>query len=343
MSDAFTDEHATRIVAAIETRQSRKLKSGSFVQNTWGTVASVASDGKTAGAYLYGETDGAYISDGFRVPETTYLTIGQKVKVAMDYGTGDRWIEEVNVPATAYKKVALDLATGQVLTGDGTVPPTDALPAGVIAMWAAAATPAGWLACQGVAVSRLIYSSLFAVIGTTYGAGDGSTTFNLPNFVGRFPVGVNAGDASWDILGELGGTSTHTHAGHANHSVTQPSAHPDHAFTQPSGHAAHAVTQPANHVITSANLEAGANTVTSTSSGRTAAVGAQGSFVVSLASGAGTPVAHSGAAVDGHSAHAGGGVDSHSAHGGTAVDAHSGHDSPLSVPPYIAINFIIKF
>jgi len=113
----YDDEFATRVISAIETRIERKLKSGSFVQNTWGTVASVSSDGKTAGAYLYGETDGAYISDGFRIPETTYLTIGQSIKVAMDYGTGDRWIEEVSV-STAYKKLTIG-QDGVILFGSG--------------------------------------------------------------------------------------------------------------------------------------------------------------------------------------------------------------------------------
>lgn len=123
MSQQFNDEHASRVIAAIQTRAERKLKSGAMVQTTWATVASVDADQKTAGAYLYGETDGAYISGGFRIPETTYLTVGQKVKVAMNYATGERWIEEVQVPATAYKKIIVNLATGQILTGDGTGAP----------------------------------------------------------------------------------------------------------------------------------------------------------------------------------------------------------------------------
>lgn len=65
-------------------------------------------------------------------------------------------------------------------------------PAGEIKMWPTATAPTGFLLCTGAAVSRTIYAALFAVIGTTFGAGDGTTTFNLPDFDNRFPVG--AGD-----------------------------------------------------------------------------------------------------------------------------------------------------
>lgn len=65
-------------------------------------------------------------------------------------------------------------------------------PSGEIKMWPTATAPTGFLLCTGAAVSRTIYAALFAVIGTTFGAGDGSTTFNLPDFDNRFPVG--AGD-----------------------------------------------------------------------------------------------------------------------------------------------------
>lgn len=51
--------------------------------------------------------------------------------------------------------------------------------------------PAGWLLCDGSEVSRTVYDDLFAVLGVAYGAGDGANTFNLPNFTGRFPLGVS--------------------------------------------------------------------------------------------------------------------------------------------------------
>jgi microcystin-dependent protein len=66
---------------------------------------------------------------------------------------------------------------------------SDGVPAGTIVAFAGATAPPGWLLCDGSAVSRAMYASLFAAIATTYGAGDGSTTFNLPDLRGRTAVG----------------------------------------------------------------------------------------------------------------------------------------------------------
>lgn len=60
---------------------------------------------------------------------------------------------------------------------------------GAVVAFAGSTTPQGWLLCDGSAVSRTDYAALYAVIGTTYGAGDGSTTFNLPNLVDKFVEG----------------------------------------------------------------------------------------------------------------------------------------------------------
>lgn len=67
---------------------------------------------------------------------------------------------------------------------------------GEIRLWATAAAPAGWKICNGDAISRTSYSDLFAVISTDYGAGDGSTTFNLPDLRGRAAIGSGTGDAT---------------------------------------------------------------------------------------------------------------------------------------------------
>ena len=84
------------------------------------------------------------------------------------------------------------------------------MPSGSITQFAGSATPAGWLICDGAAVSRATYSALFAIVGTTYGAGDGSTTFNVPNLKGRVPVGLDSAQTEFDALGETGGAKTHT-------------------------------------------------------------------------------------------------------------------------------------
>ena len=80
--------------------------------------------------------------------------------------------------------------------------------------------PSGFLVCDGGAYSRTEYAELFAVIGTRYGVGNGSTTFNVPNFSGRVPVGVDAGHA----LASAGGEETH------RLTISETPAH-THAFT----------------------------------------------------------------------------------------------------------------
>ena len=76
--------------------------------------------------------------------------------------------------------------------------------------YAGATAPTGFLLCDGGAVSRTTYAGLFGTIGTVYGAGDGSTTFALPNMKGRVPTGLDAAQTEFDTRGETGGTKTHT-------------------------------------------------------------------------------------------------------------------------------------
>ena len=91
------------------------------------------------------------------------------------------------------------------------------VPTGSIIATAVVAAPTGWLFCAGQLVKRTTYAALFTAIGTTYGAGDGSTTFNLPDLRGRTIAaldnmgGSDAGRLSWaNTLGTSGGTETHT-------------------------------------------------------------------------------------------------------------------------------------
>ncbi len=70
------------------------------------------------------------------------------------------------------------------------------LPTGGILPYAGASTPSGYLLCDGSAVSRTTFSTLFAAIATAYGIGNGTTTFNLPDLRGLFPRGVNNGSGN---------------------------------------------------------------------------------------------------------------------------------------------------
>lgn len=109
---------------------------------------------------------------------------------AGDIAGGGHWIE-LQYDLTLDKWVILNPATG-ISGGDQVARNAAAIaaPAGEIKMWPTATAPNGYLMCAGAAVSRTTYAALFAVIGVTFGAGDGSTTFNLPNYADRMPIGA---------------------------------------------------------------------------------------------------------------------------------------------------------
>lgn len=96
-------------------------------------------------------------------------------------------------------------------------------PTGAVLPYAGTTAPANWLLCDGAAVSRATYADLFALIGTTFGAGDGSSTFNLPDMRGRHPVGVNpdatqhAKSVGLTELGTIAGVATTVREGRLNH------------------------------------------------------------------------------------------------------------------------------
>lgn len=82
--------------------------------------------------------------------------------------------------------------------------------AGSIKKFGGNAVPGGWLECDGSAVSRATYAALFAAIDTAFGVGDGSTTFNLPDFRGRAVIGSGTGAGlTARVRGQSGGAETH--------------------------------------------------------------------------------------------------------------------------------------
>ena len=96
-------------------------------------------------------------------------------------------------------------------------------PTGIISPYAGVSAPSGWLLCYGQAVSRATYATLFALVSTTYGSGDGSTTFNVPDLRGRVVAGQDdmggtsadrltglSGGVDGDVLGGAGGAQSHT-------------------------------------------------------------------------------------------------------------------------------------
>jgi microcystin-dependent protein len=114
------------------------------------------------------------------------------------------------------------------------------LPPGLVLPYGGAAAPSGWLLCDGSAVSRTTYSLLFTAIGTAYGSGDGTSTFNVPDLRGRMPVGLGT-HADVSTLGNNDGVGTvgnrrpaHKHTvGNPSVSISDP--HHSHSISDP-GH-----------------------------------------------------------------------------------------------------------
>ena len=146
---------------------------------------------------------------------------------------GDQWYESdtgrqliyydgfwVEIGSTATTNVNANDLSGTVLASN--VVSSALIPVGVINPYAGSTAPTGWLLCSNQPVSRTTYSALFAVIGTTYGSGDGSTTFNVPDLRGRTVAGLDNMDGTAasrltstvltasNTLGATGGTQTHT-------------------------------------------------------------------------------------------------------------------------------------
>lgn len=133
-------------------------------------------------------------------------------------------------------------------------------PIGQVISFAGSSAPFRWLLCDGTAVSRTTYAALFAIIGTSYGAGNGSSTFNLPNLKGRTIVGVDTAQTEFDTLGEVGGAKTvnlqHSHTVNSHtHSISADGSHYHDAAgggLQGGGNTAFTATSP-GHVDTSSS------------------------------------------------------------------------------------------
>lgn len=182
------------------------------------------------------------------------------------------------------------------------------VPTGGLIMYGGTAAPSGWLMCDGSAVSRTTYADLFSAIGTTFGAGNGTTTFNLPDLRQRFPIG-KAASGTGSTLGGSGGTIDHVHSGPSHtHSI-----------------GAHTHTMAHTHSVPV--------------SGYTRQTGAASSFpshvLMSDGGGGGVSVPNA----DGTSGAASSSTTSSQA---LTTDASGSGDTGSANPPFQAVNFIIK-
>lgn len=199
---------------------------------------------------------------------------------------------------------------------------------GTVLPFAGTAAPNGWLLCYGQAVKRADYPTLFATIGTTFGAGDGSTTFNLPDLRGRVPAGKdNMGGTPANRLTTSGagvdGTTVGAAGGSQTHTLTtaQLAAH-NHAVTDPTH--THSVYDPGHsHTVPGWNL--------------TAFDGTGGAYSV----GADAPT--SGAAGTGQTTSGvGTGISNYAAPTGISIQNNGSGQAHNNTQPTIVLNHIIK-
>ena len=157
------------------------------------------------------------------------LTLGTDLTVA-NGGTGAGTFTSKGMiygNGTSALQVTAAGTQGQFLkAGSGGTPAFETVsavnPAGAIIMWGATSAPTGYLPCDGAAVSRSTYADLFSAISTSYGAGDGASTFNVPNLQARFPIGYDGG-SSYGLAATGGATTaSYTPAGtNAGHAITE--------------------------------------------------------------------------------------------------------------------------
>lgn len=120
-------------------------------------------------------------------------------------------IDFVNATHPAINDTNLNKMQDNIETAINAQVSGDTLPIAAIIPWSTTIAPnQNWLVCNGQAVSRTTYSQLFNIIGTQYGEGDGSTTFNVPDLRGRHPMGYNLEDTDFNRIGKTGGEKTHT-------------------------------------------------------------------------------------------------------------------------------------
>jgi len=177
---------------------------------------------------------------------------------------------------------------------------------GAIQMWPTTSAPTGYLLCDGTAVSRTTYAALFAVVGITFGVGDGSSTFNLPNYSDRFPIGKGTIASS---IGSTGGSKDAIVVSH-NHTASTSISDPGHS---------HGVSDPGHsHSIGGTYQAYGSPNI---------------SAVLTAISSQNTGGATTGISIAGATT----GISA-----STSVASNGSSGTNANLPPYLGINFIIK-
>jgi microcystin-dependent protein len=192
---------------------------GSIVTIPNGTTAQVYCDGTNFFSSQTGSAGNFNINGNLVVAGTTALASTLAVTGASTFTGSAAFSGTPTAPTAAQGTNSTQIATTAFVQANS-------VPTGVINMWGTGTAPTGWLLCAGAAVSRTTYSALFAVVGTTFGVGDGSTTFNLPNYTNRMPYGTT--------LAATGGTADAVVVSHT-HTATSTVTDPGHTHTIPGG------------------------------------------------------------------------------------------------------------
>jgi microcystin-dependent protein len=206
-----------------------------------------------------------------------------------------------------------------------------ASPTGAIVAFGGATAPDGWLICDGSEVSRSQYSLLFAAIGTLYGAGDGSTTFNLPDLQGRIAAGwaESGGHADVSTLGGNDGTTTLAdRRPRHKHSVVQPTISQPSITVSDPGHA-HGISDPghSHSYVVQTFTSGGATTIQVNTNVQTQTWGTSSSTT--------------GISVSSHTTGISAALASAPVASGGTVGPQTGAE-PTDAPAYLIVNHIIK-
>lgn len=256
-------------------------------------------------------------SASLKVALVTAVETSGSFRVQTDQ-TGDTWLSrDAGTTLTVGDRVWVIQQGGVWLVGGRLNGGTDT-PIGSISLYAGATAPAGWLICDGTAVSRTTYNDLFTALGTTYGAGNGTTTFNLPNLANRFPIGTGTnargatgGTTSQSVTLTTANLPSHDHGSVADHGHGSVGGH-DHGSV---GDHTHSV---ANSAGGTGVNDGTAKNVATLTAGNSSANGG-----------------HTHSSDGGHS-HSNAGGHSHTSVGsGTAV-------SVPTTPPFLSLNYILK-
>jgi len=188
---------------------------GSTVSIPNGYIATVFGDGTNFFAANTTSAGAFYVSGTLTaagIVDVGAMSVGGNLSVTGTTALGGTATAPTVTPSTdSSTKIATTAFVASAITS--------AVITGTISMWPVSSAPTGYLVCNGSAVSRTTYAALYAIVGTTFGSGDGSTTFNLPNYTNRMPYGTT--------IGATGGSAdavvvSHTHTASSSTSITDP-------------------------------------------------------------------------------------------------------------------------